>query len=208
MRLANLFATKRVVLTCLSAGALAAAACANGPQSPTSPSATVAVRGASGTGTSSVSASSPRSGDLHVTKECSAYTGLAGSFCTITSSNVKAIEVGSRVVYAQAAGATSLDSDVVLDTPGPGNNTAFGHCALDFATGLGLCTFSGGTGKFSWFDARMSRTWAGPTGPGTGRTASFRAIERRILLQGLGQCESRRATRRGSVTGRFSARTR
>jgi hypothetical protein len=101
---------------------------------------------------------SPRSGDLHVTKECSAYTRLAGSFCTITSSNVKAIEVGSRIVYAQAAGATSLDSDVVLDTPGPGNNTAFGHCALDFATGLGLCTFSGGTGKFSGFEgsARVS----------------------------------------------------
>jgi hypothetical protein len=34
-------------------------------------------------------ASSPRSGALHVTKECSAYTGLAGSFCTITSSNLK-----------------------------------------------------------------------------------------------------------------------
>jgi len=89
-----------------------------------------------------------------VTKECSEYTGKAGSFCTITSSNVKAIEVGSRVVYAQAAGAASLDSDVVLDPSGPGNNTAFGHCHLDFATGLGLCTFSGGTGKFTWFDAR------------------------------------------------------
>ena len=41
-----------------------------------------------------VSASSPRSGALHVTKECSAYTGLAGSYCTITSSNVNAIKVG------------------------------------------------------------------------------------------------------------------
>jgi hypothetical protein len=88
-----------------------------------------------------------------VTKECSSYTGLAGSFCTITSSNVKAIEVGSRVVYARAAGATSLDTDVALDTPGPGNNTAFGHCTLDLTTGLGLCTFSGGTGKFTGFSA-------------------------------------------------------
>jgi hypothetical protein len=76
-----------------------------------------------------------------------------GDFCTITSSNIKAIEVGSRVVYAQAPGATSLDSDVVLDTPGPGNNAAFGHCRLEFATGLGLCTFSGGTGTFNHFNA-------------------------------------------------------
>ena len=38
----------------------------------------------------SVSASSPLSG-LHVTKECSAYTGAAGDFCTITSSDLAAI---------------------------------------------------------------------------------------------------------------------
>ena len=96
-----------------------------------------------------------------MTKECSAYTGLAGSFCTITSSNLDAIEVGSRIVYGRAAGATSLDSDIVLDPPGPGNNTAVGHCALDFATGLGLCTFSGGTGKFTWFHASANVSYLG-----------------------------------------------
>ena len=96
---------------------------------------------------------SPLGGTLRVTKDCSAYTRLAGSFCTITSSNLKEIEVGSRVVYAQAAGATSLDSDVVLGTPGSGNNSAFGHCALDFATSRGLCTFSGGSGTFAAFYA-------------------------------------------------------
>lgn len=100
----------------------------------------------------SVSASSPRSGVLHVTKECSAYTGLAGSYCTITSSNLKAIKVGSRIVYTSAAGATSLDSDVVLDA-GDGNK-AFGHVTLDFVTGTGWSiTFSGGTGKFTGFRA-------------------------------------------------------
>jgi hypothetical protein len=77
------------------------------------------------------------------------------------SSNVKAIEVGSTVVYAQAAGPASLDSDIVLDLPGPGNNTAFGHCALDFATGIGLCTFSGGTGKFTHFQARANVSYLG-----------------------------------------------
>lgn len=45
----------------------------------------------------------PRSGDLHVTKECSEDKGLAGDFCTITSSNLEGIEVGSKVVYANAA---------------------------------------------------------------------------------------------------------
>ena len=61
---------------------------------------------------------SARSGDLHVTKNCTENTGQPGSFCTITSSNVKAIEVGSRIVYLKAAGATVLDSDIVLDLAG------------------------------------------------------------------------------------------
>jgi hypothetical protein len=98
-------------------------------------------------------ASFPRSGALHVTKNCLEYTGLAGGFCSITSSNLQQIEAGSKVIYAVIRGATELDSDVILDLPGPGNNTAFGHCHLVFATGVGLCTFSGGTGKFTHFEA-------------------------------------------------------
>lgn len=161
MKFAMSATVKRVVIGCVCATVLAAVACAEGP---TGPSASAAVFGllttAPGTdGTVGkavapwVSASSPRSGDLHVTKECSEYHGAAGDFCTITASNVKAIEIGTRVVYAQAAGATALDSDVVLDTPGPGNNKAFGHCHLEFATLTGLCTFSGGTGKFTHLKA-------------------------------------------------------
>ena len=101
-----------------------------------------------------VSAASPRSGALHVTKECSQYTGAAGSFCTITSSNLNAIKPGSRVVYASGAGDPTpgvLDSDLVID--GPGNNTAFGHVVLDLSTLTGVVTFSGGTGEFSHFHA-------------------------------------------------------
>jgi hypothetical protein len=96
-----------------------------------------------------------------VTKECSEYLGRAGDFCTITSSNLKQIPVGSKIFYASAAGATSLSSDIILDPPGPGNNRAFGHCALEFATGVGLCTLSGGTGKFSWFHARADVSYLG-----------------------------------------------
>jgi hypothetical protein len=40
----------------------------------------------------------PRSGALHVTKECSDYHGAVGEFCTITSSNIEAIKPGMRVV--------------------------------------------------------------------------------------------------------------
>jgi hypothetical protein len=95
-----------------------------------------------------------RSGALHVTKECSQYTRLAGGFCTITSSNLKAIEVGTRVVYAVASGPTVLNSDVVLDPPGPGHSVAFGHVVLDLATGQGMVTIWGGTGKFARLHAR------------------------------------------------------
>jgi hypothetical protein len=159
-------ATQCVVIACFCAAALAAVGCADGSVNPVSPSVSPAVASLaatpSGTVASLVSASFPRSGALHVTKKCPApgFTGQAGDFCTITSSNLEAIEVGSRVVYAQAAdflsSPPSLDSDIVLDLPGPGNNTAFGHCHLNFQTGLGVCTFSGGTGKFTHFDASVN----------------------------------------------------
>jgi hypothetical protein len=110
-----------------------------------------AVTAAAGVSVASVSASSPRSGALHATKECSENTGLAGSFCTFTSSSLKALDVGSRIVYLSAAGATSLDTDVVLEV-GPGNK-AFGHCLLVYADLPGECTFWGGTGQFTWFHA-------------------------------------------------------
>src|SRR5688572_29435079 len=96
-----------------------------------------------------------RSGTFHVEKNCGDYHGLAGEFCTITSSTLKEIERGSRVTYATGAGATSLESDLVLDPPGPGNNTASGHVVLDFVTLSGVVTFSGGTGKFTHFHARV-----------------------------------------------------
>lgn len=96
----------------------------------------------------------PRSGALHVTKECSQWEGLAGQYCTITSSNIKAIKIGSRIYYASAAGDPTpgwLNSDLIID--GPGNNDAYGHVVLDLATGTGVVTLSGGTGEFRGFQA-------------------------------------------------------
>jgi len=109
-----------------------------------------AVRQAGG---AALSESFPRSGALHVTKNCLEYTRLAGGFCTITSSNLAQIEAGSKVIYATAADLTLgvLDSDIVLDSPGPGNNLAFGHVHLALVAGVGTVTFSGGTGKFTHF---------------------------------------------------------
>lgn len=106
-------------------------------------------------GTTSVSASLGRSGFLQVDKECSEYQGQAGQFCTITSSDISEITPGSKVVYTQPAGipAGMLDSNVVLDA-GDGSR-AIGRCSLDFATGLGLCTFSDGMGRFAGFHARV-----------------------------------------------------
>jgi hypothetical protein len=94
---------------------------------------------------------SSRGGDLHVTKECSQYFGHAGEFCTFVTSNIRAIPSGARIYYADAAGETTLDTDVVI-VAGPGN-VAYGHCTLDFLALPGRCTFSGGTGKFVHFHA-------------------------------------------------------
>ena len=92
-----------------------------------------------------------RSGDLHLTKECSEYSGAAGGFCTITGSNLPEIAVGSKVIYADAAGAGTLDTDIVLDD-GAGN-TASGHVILDLEADKGVVTFSGGTGSLAGFQA-------------------------------------------------------
>ena len=103
----------------------------------------------------SVSAHSERTRDLHMTKECSEWKGGAGDHCTITSSNIGRIKVGSKVYYVQAAGILEgvMDSNIVLDA-GNGNR-AVGRCTLDQKTGLGLCTFSDGTGRLAGFNARI-----------------------------------------------------
>jgi hypothetical protein len=102
-----------------------------------------------GKGAATVSADSARNGQLHVTKECSAYTGAAGSYCTITSSNLAEIKVGSQVFYDNPiifSTPTGLfDSDTVLNV-GPGD-WAVSRCTLDGTTNRGLCTFSDGTSR-------------------------------------------------------------
>ena len=96
-----------------------------------------------------------RSGSVRIKKECTEYSGAAGAFCTITASNIPAIPIGAKVLYDQAAGipANMLDSNVVLDA---GNgNWALGRCTLNLQNGVGLCTFSDGTGRLAGFEARV-----------------------------------------------------
>lgn len=154
---------KSVVYVCFCAVAFAAVGCADGGGVPSGPSAmtggasnlAAAAPASGGTAPQAASASlsaSPRSGDFQLTKECSGFTGGPGSFCTVMSSNVKAIKADSKIIYLQPDQVgTALGSDVVLDLPGPGHNKAFGHCSL----AVGVCTFSGGIGEFTWFQASV-----------------------------------------------------
>jgi hypothetical protein len=93
---------------------------------------------------------------FHATKDCSGFTGLVGAYCTIRSSNVRALKVGSKIFYVQVAGQTSLDSDTVIYVKR--GSVATGHCLLRFATGVGLCTISDGTGTLAGFHARIRVT--------------------------------------------------
>ena len=109
----------------------------------------------------------PRSGQLHVAKECSENTGLPGGFCTITGSNLNAIRPGTKVIYTNpAVVGTVLSSDLYVD--GPGNNDAYGHVDLNVAPGptqwSGPLTFTSGTGRFSGFHATLRVTCAIPAG--------------------------------------------
>lgn len=106
-------------------------------------------------GTTAASGSSGKSGFLKVTKECSEHSGQAGAFCTITSSNIREIKVGSKIFYGEAGNVLPgmLDSNVVLDVAE--GNKAVGRCTLEFATMRGLCTFADGTGRFAGFAARI-----------------------------------------------------
>lgn len=115
-----------------------------------------------------------RSGELRVTKNCSAETNDDGSFCTITSSNLPEIQVGSRVFYTQGlvgcdTGAVSYPCPTLPPTPEGVNialdgnailyvgvrDWAVGRCTVDSTGNFGLCTFWDGTGPLTGFRARI-----------------------------------------------------
>lgn len=128
---------------------------------------TIAALAVLGPSAAAASEGSRHSGDLHVTKECSAYTHLAGGFCTITSSNLRAIPVGTKVIYEHALVGLVLETDITLDPPGPGD-VAFGHVHLDLVAKVGTAVFTGGTGRLTGFTASVAVT------PNPGVTAGWK----------------------------------
>jgi hypothetical protein len=89
---------------------------------------------------------------FHATKDCSGFTGLVGAYCTIRSSNVPALKVGSKIFYVQAAGKAALDSDTIIYVKR--GSVATGHCFLG-GNGVGRCTISDGTGTLDGFRFRV-----------------------------------------------------
>ena len=101
--------------------------------------------------------SAVRSGNLNAQKDCTKYFGLAGDTCTITKSNLSEIGVGSVINYLQAANSDFTASGTVILDAG-GSDKAFGNCTVERLTGTGVCVFHGGTGRFSFFSARVDVT--------------------------------------------------
>jgi hypothetical protein len=131
-----------------------------------------------------VTSVSAQRGDLpiHIEKNCSSYTGAAGSYCTIFSSNVPQIPPGSTVFYDQAFCIPDpvspdptcvygmLDSNIVVYT-GPLKNVngalnwpnwAVGRCTLSPGGTQGLCTLSDGHGTLAGIQARVDVAQVGP----------------------------------------------
>ena len=96
---------------------------------------------------------------LHVTKECSEFTGATPSFCTITASDLAAIPVGAKVMYwgPVLQDPNFLSSRVVLRA-GRGNR-AFGYCQTISDPYHGTCVFWRGTGALKGFHASVDVTY-------------------------------------------------
>ena len=103
-----------------------------------------------------------RDGTGHLTFDCTEYNGSPGSPCTITSSNIPEIPVGTVVYHIQAANIVPnlLDTSVVYDA-GDGNR-ATGHCLFDFVALSGLCQLTDGTGQLAGFEARFDMSSTAP----------------------------------------------
>ncbi len=100
----------------------------------------------------------PQGGEFHLTKETSEYTGEAGSFCTVTSSNLDAIKVGSKIIYTAPAAEPVIESDLVIIS---GDDTLTGHVLLDVPSASGTLAITGGTGAFAGFRADTAVTFDG-----------------------------------------------
>lgn len=96
--------------------------------------------------------------EAHLTKDCSTYTGVAPSLCTISASDLGVIPVGAKVWYLGPVLTNSyfLSSNVSVDA-GNGNK-ATGYCIFEAKESVGLCTFWEGIGNLARFTAVFNVT--------------------------------------------------
>ena len=95
---------------------------------------------------------------IHLVKDCSTFTGTTPSYCVVSSSEFRAIPVGSKVWYLGPIlqDTLFLSSNVLLDT-GHGS-TATGYCINQARPdgdprSTGMCSFWEGTGDLAGFHA-------------------------------------------------------
>ena len=95
---------------------------------------------------------------LHITKECSGFTGGPGSFCTITGSDLAAIPVGTKVFYkGPVISDPNFLSSRVVAKVGHGSR-AYGYCSAIYSPYHGVCLFWHGTGTLKGFHASIDVT--------------------------------------------------
>ncbi len=91
---------------------------------------------------------------LHVTKDCSSFTGSIPSYCTVTASNLGAIPVGTKIFYYGPVLGPNFLSSVAVIRAGRGNR-AVGYCSAIYSPYHGVCTFWKGTGTLEGFNASV-----------------------------------------------------
>ncbi|MET0517090.1 MAG: hypothetical protein ABW047_17385 [Nitrospiraceae bacterium] len=171
MKFASFLTMKRTVMGCLSAGALAGVACADGRGLPTSPSQSATVSGLAatapdnrGTGPQAAAPSSSESSPIHrlfLTKTCDANFPNV-PICTVVTSEEGPLPVGTKADYNVLVFDNRMSGNVALTTLD--GDTAAGHCTLSLKTGFGTCTFARGTGDLAGFHANVEVTFDFATG--------------------------------------------
>ena len=92
-------------------------------------------------------------GDLLLTKTCDTDV-----HCTVITSESGPLPEGTEADYFPSQIGHVFSSEVILTTPE--GDTAIGHCAVSTTTGVGKCTFTGGTGALGGFHAIVQVSFA------------------------------------------------
>ena len=94
----------------------------------------------------------------HLVKDCGTFNGGPTSYCTITVSNLDVLPLGTKIRYTGPVldNAYFLSSNVTADA-GP-SGSATGYCIFDGKTSKGLCSFWGGSGTLTGFNAILDVT--------------------------------------------------